>query len=394
MTPVSVVFLGIGVMPYRVAGDKNFLLDLARYLDHSHVSTHFISISENYAGNQDYSDNITFIPRSFHNKPEKFFFSDSNGKPLGYHHQHGLLRESAELSLTLTLAAPRLRQVLQGYSLPIVHWSDLAVMMPLVRLACGPRARYVCSALRYVPQRKAANLARAQALRSADAIITSTQAAKDLWVRDGCDPQRIFVSPWGYQNTEKYDENAHYTFDQDKIRLIWSGFIQQIGEADFNRTLAVAREVVKARTDIEFTFCFKPESFREEYLGLQQPNIVIKKGERGFVSQLVGYDAFISPISRGDSSVAPPLTWIESLSVGLPLMTTRVLGVDELLTNGQSAIICDDYRGLESWLLETRDLHDRLHALRAGALAQFATRYSMDVVGAKYLAIYEEVSAK
>ena len=45
MLPLKgVVFVGVGIFPHRVAGDKNFLLDLSTHLQAQGVQTSFVSI--------------------------------------------------------------------------------------------------------------------------------------------------------------------------------------------------------------------------------------------------------------------------------------------------------------------------------------------------------------
>ena len=38
------VFVGVGIFPHRVAGDKNFLLDLSTHLRTHNIETSFVSI--------------------------------------------------------------------------------------------------------------------------------------------------------------------------------------------------------------------------------------------------------------------------------------------------------------------------------------------------------------
>lgn len=88
--------------------------------------------------------------------------------------------------------------------------------------------------------------------------------------------------------------------------------------------------------------------------------------------------------------MAPPLTWIEALSAGLPIITTRSQGIEELLTNGKSSLIFDDWQSLEAALMET-DFSDKVRLLRLGAWNEFHNKYSLEIVSTKYMDVYRRI---
>lgn len=390
MIDPSVLFLGVGITPHRIAGDKNFLFDLTAYLKSQGVRTHLLSIAERPSPEGDFDGAVTFLPRALHGNTGRYYHRDPSGRIVGYHHWHRPHRELLELAATLVASAPRIRAILARYPNPVVHWTDLTLAMPLVRLACGLRVRYACSMMRYVPQGMAGNVLRARSVRAADAAITATEAAKGALVRAGCRPERLFVAPWGAKGVP--DPIGSEAPGRDgRTRLLWAGFIQQIQEPDFLMAVGLARRVAEQRSDVEFTFCFKPESFRESYLQLERPGVRITRGGKDFLRELGSYHALLSPVARTDTSLAPPLTWIEALSTGLPIITSRTLGVDELLTHGRSAILFGGYGDVEAWLLEEKDPASVLHSMRRYAREEFQSRYSMDIVGVNYLNIYRSL---
>jgi len=392
MSDVNVLFLGVGIMPHRIAGDKNFLLELGAYLNRQGIATHFISIAEKPKSNLLQEDQIIFLPRPFHWHGARYYHWSRNGRITGYHHQHTPIREWLELSLTLFLYAPKIRQICNSFSNLIVHWTDFTLLMPLVRQIIGKKAHYVCSALRYIPQNKIGSYLRVHALNKADLIITGTEAAKRCLSRDGCAYPHIVVAPWGFTGLPTgICRSRADRITPGPVRFLWAGFIQQIGKEDFLRTILMARRVAETRHDVEFTFCLKPESFSHDFLKFQRPGIYIKQGDENFLRELSEYDALLSPVLNKDCTLAPPLTWVEALSAGLPLITTRTLGIDELLTNGYSALIFEDYASLEAWLLEERDFFTKLYAMRTNAQNEFMRRYSMEVVGHRYLKIYRRL---
>ncbi len=99
----------------------------------------------------------------------------------------------------------------------------------------------------------------------------------------------------------------------------------------------------------------------------------------------------LSPLQRTDSTVAPPLTWIVALSAGLPLITTRALDTEELLTDGRSALLSEDYQSLEAWLVKEPVLRAKVRSMRDGARSEFLRRFNMAVVGAEHLRVYTDL---
>lgn len=381
-------------MPYRVAGDKNFLLNLSESLNIKGFKTKFISIAEPPDIDLVSIKNFCFIPRPFHNRKKNFYHKDQIGKIIGYHHKHGSLREFFELASTLLFYRSKLRGILRKHPRVIIHWTDLSVAMPIVRLVFGRKPHYVCSMLRYVSKGRIGNIVRSLAVNVANTIITSNNAGKKLLVKNGCKNSRIAIAPWGTADPMTDPIKCirqERRINSGRVKLLWAGFIQQIGEPDFFRTVNLAKSVIDHRSNrqsIQFTFCLKPELFKERYLSLQSPNILIKKGDEAFIDELAEYDALLSPVLRTDSSMAPPLTWIEALAVGLPIITTRTLGIDDLLTDGKSALIFYNYDEIEDWLSKEKEIFSKLQNLRKSTRAEFLSRYSMDIVGEKYLKIY------
>jgi glycosyltransferase involved in cell wall biosynthesis len=390
---VFILFLGIGIMPRRVAGDKNFLLDLSDFLTRNQVSHHFASI----AGKPDFadlqSDIITYLPRPFHGNPTRYYYRSTGGSFFGYHHKHTNLREYIEVSSALVYHVATLRALLRPYSQVIVQWMDMSGLVPVVRFACGARARYLCLVPRYVPQGPFGNWLRGWALQYADQLITSTNASKELLVQHRCRRERIAVTPWGSRGivSREQDATIFTRAPQSKTRLIWAGYIQQIQSEDFLAAIALAQQVVAVRADIEFTFCLKPESFKSEFQIFQRPGIRIEKGDAHFLDNLINYDGFFSPVLHTQSALAPPLTWIEALSVGVPVITTRCQGITELLTEGKSALIFSDYQSIQQWLMSETRLDQKLRAMRNFAKQEFDQRYNIEIVGARYLDLYRRL---
>jgi glycosyltransferase involved in cell wall biosynthesis len=129
--------------------------------------------------------------------------------------------------------------------------------------------------------------------------------------------------------------------------LLWSGFIQQIKDHDFFATIKVAHKVVKNNPKINFLFAFKPESYRPEFANEANEKIKVATNIENFTDILEAADFFLSPVGNELSTVSPPLTWIEALSRGTPVITTSVGGANEVVIHKKTGYLAKDYESLE-----------------------------------------------
>ena len=384
----AVVFVGVGIFPHRVAGDKNFLLELSSRLRSGGIDTSFVSIVSG-PGDLPSAPDFTYVNRFLHGETDRFIRRNAEGRVIGYRHPHGVIRTCAELSSTLVGSRKLLRKKLGEYDRAVVHWIDSSLLIPCLRAVCGERHRYVASMHRYLPQGRGGAALRAAALRRSHYVFTGTEASRRLLVGEGCEANRVMVAPWGCSAKSDLlpapDGSA-------PVRLLWSGFLQQIGREDLLRTVAVAKKVRERRSDIEFTFSLKPECFTEEFAALESPGVTVRPGGQAFLGSLGSFDAFLSPVADVRSTPAPPLTWLEAYAAGTPVITTFHPGVDEVVAPGRSGLVAADYDDLERVLLSS-SLKTDLLAMRDGALAQHATRYEIGRVADQYADVYRHLFA-
>jgi glycosyltransferase involved in cell wall biosynthesis len=382
----AAVFVGVGIFPHRVAGDKNFLLDLSPHLQEHGIQTSFISIVN--VDELPFSDHYTFVNRTLHPRSDRYIRRDDQGRIVGYRHSHGTARTLIELTTTLVAEGRTIRKALRPFDRAVIHWMDSSLMIPALRAVCGEQHRYVTSVFRYLPSSRPASALRARALKRTHRVFAGTEAAKQRLIEDGCPPDRVVVEPWGCAAPAQR-AGAERT-SSGQLRILWAGFLQQIGREDLLKSVEMARRVRQCRADVDFTFSLKPECFSPEYKTFEMPGIEIRSGGRAFIAELASYDAFLSPVSATASTPAPPLTWLEALSVGVPVLTTDHPGIGEVIVDGVSGIVASDYGALEQRLLD-RDLKTTLQAMRQSARDQHAHRYNIETVAARYADNYHEL---
>jgi len=121
--------------------------------------------------------------------------------------------------------------------------------------------------------------------------------------------------------------------------LLWAGYIQQIRRDDFFLALRWARKARENGFKAVFYFAFKPESMEEEFIKYNDPDagIFIKAtSAEEFTLLKTAADVFYSPLVNKNCVVSPPLTWIELLSQGVPILTTDAGGTEEVVVEGKT----------------------------------------------------------
>jgi glycosyltransferase involved in cell wall biosynthesis len=86
-----------------------------------------------------------------------------------------------------------------------------------------------------------------------------------------------------------------------------------------------------------------------------------------------------------------PMSILEAMSVGLPVVATAVGGVAEAVQDGQTGLLVP--RTVEALVAALENLQtnpDRLAAMQAAARARFMERFTLEQVVAQYQAVYEE----
>jgi glycosyltransferase involved in cell wall biosynthesis len=381
------VFVGVGIFPHRVAGDKNFLLDLSTHLKTHNIETSFVSIVN--VDDPPQAEGYTFVKRALHKRDDRYVRRDDSGRIVGYRHPHGTARTVLELASTLVAERRAIQAALRPYDRAVIHWMDSSLMMPALRAVCGDEHKYVTSVFRYLPAGRAARTMRAMALKGTDRVFAGTEAARERLIRDGCAEDRVVVQPWGCP-AKREPEPVQNAGNGTRVRILWSGFLQQIGRTDLLKSLALAQRVRQRRPDVHFTFSLKPECFSEEFKAFEAPGIEVRSGGRSFLGDLESFDAFLSPVSEGKSTPAPPLTWLEAMAAGVPVITTAHPGIDEVIADRVSGIVAPDYDALETRLLEI-GLKGKLQAMRQKARDHHTRRYEIRTVAARYADVYHQL---
>lgn len=380
----TIVYIGAGITPGPAAADKTFLLQLAPYLRERGLAVKMVSIIE---PSDERPPDTLLLPRIGHAHSLKHYSFTEGGRVQGYHHQHGVLRQTLELSATLMARRADILRFSGSGPNVLFRWMDLTTVIPTLRRIIPAHSPLVAGLPQLVPKSRRADRFRARALSAADATVVGTHAAENALRADGCTCRRIVVLPWGAAGVPKH---AVDLAGPDTLHLLWTGYIRQIGHADFLAAISVARDVVARRRDIEFTFSLKPQIFGPEHAALASERVNVVAGDSGFVASLPGYSALFSPVLQASSTMAPPLSWVEALSAGLPIVTTRTRGIEEIIDHGRTGHVAEDFTDLRDRLLDPGLAAD-LGRMRGEARRVFDHRYEIGVVADRFASMYREL---
>lgn len=395
---MRLVLIGVGFFPWIVAGDKNFFTRLIPLLASRCESIDVFSVND-----REGSENIMInsCPVTYHSTPRPLhlgnrgrFFAGS-GILMDYQHKHSPPQEIAELLLTTMLWLPRLRRLVRERKIDVVHFMDnMGPSMPLIKRTLND-VMVTHSAMAYAPRGRFYDKYLRFCMSKLDKIIPYSQAYASKLLQLGISAQKIEVIRWGVQiskdelsKEKKAIIRKEYGVPPNGRLILWTGFIQQIQEADFLAAVEVAKKVVAVRPNCRFIFAFKPRSFRPEYKHLECEGILIETNIEHFSELLETADYLYSPLLRTDVIVAPPLTWLEAMSKGTPVISTAAGGVDEVVIHGKTGFVAQSFENLPETLIRAADFDD-LQGMSNACRNFIAEKCDINDVAERYLRMWE-----
>ena len=355
---MNILLIGAGYFPFLTAGEKNFFYRLIPiFNEHAEVTVASLNDYPKSEITQEMGQSITQVyclKRPFHRNYERFYFEKSNY--IAYHHRHKPAREILEKLVSIIVYTPKLRKIINDHDIQVIHFMDnFGPSMPYIK-KLFKNVKVTYSAANYDPRGRKGRYDQylRMSLSSLDAIGVYTEAYRNILLEIGMQ-NPLYLTRWGVSSIQnhlsqedKHTIRASLGINSDETFLLWSGYLQQIQEADFYRAVAVARKLVAQEENVIFIFAFKPETYKEKYANEQGKQIKIMTGIENFGDVLETADFFFSPIEDNSSTVSPPLTWIEAMAKGTPIITTKISGVDEIIDDRVNGFIAENYQELPS----------------------------------------------
>jgi glycosyltransferase involved in cell wall biosynthesis len=397
---MNILFVGVGCFPFLTAGVQNFFLRIMPLLKERAAVIVFSlnDWAESILRQETVSGDIPIYcaRRPFHRDYERFYFQGDGYTT--YRHCHKPPQEIVEKFTAVVTHLPRLRRIIHQHGIDVVHFMDnFGPAMPFLGRVF-PHVKVTYSAPIYDPRGWQplydAYLKLSIGFLDGAGVYTQAYLAKlrEIGIRI---PLRI--TRWGVpvrtqemEIEQKMAVRKELGAKDGQRLLLWSGYIQQIQRRDFYKTVEVARKVVQVEQEVTFVFAFKPETFRPEYSQETGDRIKVVTGLKNFGAVLEAADLFCSPIGNSRSTVSPPLTWLEAMSKGTPVITTRVGGVDEVITHRETGYVASSYDDLAEVVVEAiRD--DTLSIVSQRARETVHKEFNIQRSAEAYLKLWEEV---
>lgn len=317
----TILLVGTDILPEIGSGDKNFWLELVQKIDQKRIKLVILSINNVSEKNSRYH-----TIKIYNTKP--LFINDKKNTSKKVHKSYH--KNYFQKSLTCIKIIPEINKIIKQEKIDAVHFIDnYGPMMFFFKLFI--KKRMTVNAVTYNPTSFLYDFFLKMSFKGFDEIISYSESYQDL------------LNTWGFENVKTIhwgvDNKQPILKKQLGKKIVWTGFTQQTQIEDFLFSYELAKELVKKDKKIEFCFIFKPEHFKKEFEKYNLPRIVVRKSEGDYEKTVQKYDYFLCPVLNLKSTLAPPLSWLEALNWGLPLITNKRKGIDNIVKNRYNGLV-------------------------------------------------------
>ena len=302
-----------------------------------------------------------------------------------------------EKFLTLFLNIRRIRKIIEKHQIDVIYFMDnFGFGMRYVNKRLSKKT--VFAAANYDPRGHYYDQLQAKFLRGLDLIVTYSQAYKTILSNLGINKNKIAVIHWGVNpetllplgSKDKQEARKKHGIEDNNTLVLWTGYIQQIQEKDFYLAIATAKKIRKQRPGIQFIFCFKPETFKDIYKNEEAEGIQVISGAPDFYKLLGSADILFSPTHKLSSTVSPPLTWTEAMSMEVPVITTKVKGAEEIIDHMENGFITDNYNTITDDILAIFDsgIDDKI---KTNAREKIVKNYNIRLIADSFAAEFGDM---
>ena len=377
---MRIVSVGTRFFPHLHAGDKNFWLYLFREFANRGDEVHVISLDAHSA------PPATVVPRfTLETLKATPVYMDSRV------HRHRYNPESREIPaltnyVSRTISWPgvlrRLNQLIREWNPDVIHFMDNLGPASFGFARAVHRPSFV-SAITYDPRHRYYDWLLMLSVRGFDGIAVTSDVFRNRMEAIGIPAGRVHTVRWGadpkvyHPPPDKAAAKRAIRIDPEVPVALWSGFIQQTTQPDFYTAYYALVEARKSIPNLVGVFCLKPQHFQPLYRTLEGPGIRVHGDAESFALAQEAADVFLGPISRDRSILAPPLTWVECMMKGLPILTNPCGAAEEVLGNGEAGIVAAPDK-LGSALLEVLSDRNRLSELQRSTIAWGTRMFSLE----------------
>ena len=183
------------------------------------------------------------------------------------------------------------------------------------------------------------------AIKKADEIIVVSNDLKELAISMGCNPDKLHVIPNGvntnvFKHLNKKDLRKKYNVDSSFL-ITYIGNLVKIKRVDI--LIKICKDLLE---DYDLDLLIVGEGPEREYLEAYATSINMKNITfRGTIdhNQVPYYIAISDVVALTSESEGLPTILVEAMSCGVPVITTNVGGVSDIITDGVNGFIANNY---------------------------------------------------
>lgn len=305
-------------------------------------------------------------------------------------------------TISLINYLPMFSDLIKQHSIGIVHYFRVFGMLNSVLIRRFPNVLFSITVPTHIdrgfPMHYIYHIIKYGTMKKMGKIIATSEATKKrLNKLKIFKADQLVTIPWSIEICQaKYDDSElaeikrTYSIDNIVKVVLWSGPLQDTRQKDFIYALDTAKGVTKKSDRYKFIFAFKPDKLKKRYheMILNEKNISIIETSKSEFNRLISIaDLFLSPIDNTKRTVAPPLTWIEMMQNGIPLITTQVDGVEELVIDGINGYIVENKMKAIEMFMDISE--ENLSSIKRNAMRITRQKYDIADIAEKYVKMWK-----
>lgn len=394
MSVKNLLLFGCDFFTEKKTSEINFWNDMAARFARSFDEIVVLSVNNRKVSQEMIGENIFLynVPPRYLVNPGKSGNSELTGKSF-----HKLPFSTVYKSYTFRRIQPVIDHLIKRHQIGLIHYMRVFGLSNELLIKRYPDIVFSVTVPTHIdrgfPFHLIYHAIKNAAIKPMDRIIPTSEATRHKLIKLGLAPEKLKTIHWSSSVNNEYpstsDIRVELVLAKETQIILWSGPLQDANKNEFFFALSVAKLVLEKTKRFSFVFAFKPSTLNPEYLKLARGNSYIKILETDFKTFCaLKREAvlFLSPVCNKNRTVAPAITWIEMMQLGLPVMTTGVDGVKELIKHRESGFIVNNIDEAAALIVEFQITEQIKNNCRNVTMQ----KYNIDHIAAQYISMWDE----
>jgi glycosyltransferase involved in cell wall biosynthesis len=396
MSKKNLLIFGCDFFREKKSSEINFWNDISDYFSHHFNEIVILSVNNRKVQQEMIGENIYLynVPTCFLKNPGTWENSEYTGKRF-----QKLPLSIVYKSYTFWRLQPIFDSIIDRHKIGIVHYMRIFGLLNKLLIKRYPDILFSITVPTHIdrgfPLHLFYHTIKNIAIKPMDRIIPTSEATRHKLITRGLPPKKLKTIHW---SSNVNDESPSTKNVRNELGLtvktqiiLWSGPLQDANKKEFFFARSVAKKVLEKTKRFSFVFAFKPCTLKPEYLSLDRDISYIKILETDFNTFCaLKREAvlFLSPICNKNRTVAPAITWIEVMQLGLPVMTTNIDGVTELIKHGETGFIINNVDEAVSIILD----FETTEPFRNNCRNVIKQKYNIKNIAEQYIYMWTEAN--